>query len=62
MSEICITDKRICLRRLYLFIMLAIEERLQAQREKYHSKRRMKTRMVKDKLCNSYVGVRLRDL
>lgn len=63
LSETYITDKRICLRSLYSCMLLAIAERLHAQRKEHHPEGKIKIRMVsEDKLCNFYVGIRLRHL
>lgn len=57
-SEIYITDNRICLRRLYSWLLLAIEERLQEQKKEHHPEEKIKVRMIKeDVVCNFYIGI-----
>lgn len=57
-SEIYVTDNRICLRRLYSWLLLAIEERLQEQRKEHHPEEKIKVRMIKeDDVCNFYIGI-----
>lgn len=42
-SEIYTTDNRICLRRLYSWLLLAIEERLQKQRKEHHPEEKIQS-------------------
>ena len=58
LSEIYITDNRVCLRRLCSWFSLAIAERLQEQRKEHHPEEIIKVRMIKeDDTCNFYIGI-----
>ena len=58
LSEIYITDNRVCLRRLYSWLSLAIAERLREQRKEHHPEEIIKVRMIKeDDTCNFYIGI-----